>query len=150
GPTPRPDGILPDVSVDHSAKRPLVVMLPTLLFQFSVIHRLPSGPGRICVRTLSGIGAGYWLVITPPVVMRTVWFPPFSLNQIAPSGPEAIPEGVLLGVRMGYSVITPAVVIRPILLPDSSVNHMAPSGPTTILRGPLLGVGITYSLVITP
>src|SRR3984885_12744155 len=93
GPTPSPDGILPRDGVGHSARRPLVVVRPILLFQFSVIHRLPSGPGMTCARTLSGIGAGYWLVITPLVVMRTVRLPPFSLNQIAPSGPAAIPEG---------------------------------------------------------
>ena len=49
-----------------------------------------------------------------------------------PSGPAAMPKGLLLAVGMGNSVMTPAVVIRPILLPSYSVNQRLPSGPAAM------------------
>src|SRR5580704_17204916 len=90
---------------------------------------------------------GYF-VSTPAVVMRPT--KPFPVNQIAPSGPDVIPQPLVLTGK-GNSVTTPAVVMRPILLPDgpNTVNHKAPSGPAVMPVGALSPASNLYS-VITP
>jgi hypothetical protein len=82
---------------------------------------------------------GAWYsVIAPVVVIRPT--PALGnsvhVNHSAPSGPDVIPLGPLLGVGTANSVITPAVVMRPIW-PDASVNHSASSGPFVIEVGEL-------------
>src|SRR5262245_14145619 len=86
------------------------------------------------------------LIVVPLVVIRPILLPTCSVNQIAPSGPAAMPEGALLAVGATNSVIEPAVVIRPILLPTFSVNHRLPSGPDAIANGKLPAVGMSYSV----
>src|SRR5579859_1553182 len=74
-----------------------------------------------------------------------------STNQMAPSGPAAIPMGEALSVGTGNSVMfLPSVVMRPILLPPASVNHRAPSGPAAMPKGELLGVGMCSLRVRAP
>src|SRR5438309_2018156 len=84
-------------------------------------------------------------VMAPAVVIRPILL--ISVNQRAPSGPDAIACGKLAAVGRTYSVMLPAVVTRPILLPVDSVNQSAPSGPGTIANGLLPGVGIGYSVM---
>ena len=64
-----------------------------------------------------------------------------SVNQRLPSGPAAIPRGMLAGPIPGEnSVITPPGVMRPMRLPANSVNQRVPSGPAVIPSGcPLAG-----------
>ena len=67
--------------------------------------------------------------------MRPIESLPSSVNQRAPSGPEASPHGrSTLGARKLLTF--PAVVMRPIELPRLLANQSAPSGPTVIPRGP--------------
>jgi len=80
-------------------------------------------------------------VMAPPVVILPILSPEHSANHRLPSGPEAMPCGMLLGVGMGYSVTVPPTVIRPMLLPVCSVNHRLPSGPETMPNGVLSTVG---------
>ena len=79
-------------------------------------------------------------------VSRPILFPLLmwvSVNQMLPSGPAVIQNGVLAGVMpLAYSVMTPAGVILPTLLPAISVNHRLPSGPVAIPPGWLDAVGI--------
>ena len=82
---------------------------------------MPKGP-------LVAVGIGY-SVKPPEVVMRPIWFLPFSVNQRAPSGPETMSWGDEPTVGVGNSVTTPEGVIRPILL-TISANHRFPSGPS--------------------
>ena len=53
-------------------------------------------------------------VTTPAVVMRPILLVSLSVNQSAPSGPAAMPKGLLAAVGIGNSVKSPAVVMRPI------------------------------------
>ena len=55
------------------------------------------------------MGRGY-SVMAPPVVIRPILFPWFSVNHRLPSGPAAIPIGSLSAVGRGYSVMAPPVV----------------------------------------
>jgi len=71
-------------------------------------------------------------VKTPEVVIFPIVLAACSVNHSAPSGPAAIPIGVLLLVGIAYSVKDPSVVILPICPLDSSVNHSAPSPPAVI------------------
>src|SRR5712692_7553037 len=70
---------------------------------------------------------------------------PGSVNHIAPSGPAAMPCGVLNGTKPN-STIAPAGVTVPILSPAASVNHGFPSGPFAIPQGLLFGVGTVNSV----
>ena len=51
-------------------------------------------------------------MITPLVVIRPILDAPFSVNQMLPSGPAAMPHGIADFVGTANSVITPPVVIR--------------------------------------
>src|SRR5205809_52725 len=83
-----------------------------------------------------------------PDVMRPILLPACSVNQRLPSGPAAIPIG-LLAVETENSVNVPLGLMRPILLPSNSVNQRLPSGPAAIPIGPLWAVG-TENSVIAP
>jgi hypothetical protein len=89
--------------------------------------------------------------MAPSGLIRPILLPCVSVNHKFPSGPAAIPTGLLDAVRMGNSVIVPEGVIRPMLFaPDALwVNHMFPSGPAAIEAGNETEVGIGNS-VITP
>ena len=69
-----------------------------------------------------------------------------------PSGPAAIPSGLLELVGIEYSVKAPPVVILPMLFPQASVNQMLPSVPAVIASpgGPPELVGIGYSVNVPP
>jgi hypothetical protein len=67
-------------------------------------------------------------VTTPAVVIRAILLRLASVNQSAPSGPEAIPYGYA-PAGAANSVMVPSVVIRPILFAELSANQSAPSGP---------------------
>ena len=67
-----------------------------------------------------------------------------AVYQSAPSGPAAMPTGMLPGVGTGYVVRLPPVVIRLMLCVPRSVNHSAPSGPAAIMNGSLAGSGIAH------
>jgi hypothetical protein len=97
-----------------------------LLSEYSVNHSAPSGPMVIASGELVPLGIKYWLVITPPVVIRPILLGS-SVNHNAPSGPT-IPCGPLPLVGIGIVVIVPPVVIHPMLFPEYSTNHSAPSG----------------------
>ena len=105
---------------------PVGVIRPIL--PYPVNHRLPSGPAAIPLglpATPMVVGRGY-SVMTPSGVIRPILSPADSVNQAdsvnhrLPSGPAAIPCGLLPAVGRGYSVMTPAGVIRPIAPPRGS------------------------------
>ena len=76
----------------------------------------------------------------PAVVIRPIWLPASaSVNQSAPSGPDADPDGPLPGVGSGYVVTAPAVVTRPMTSVPGSVYQSAPSGPAAMPDGRLNG-----------
>src|SRR5436309_1598017 len=79
--------------------------------------------------------------MTPAGVIRPILPAVDSVNQRAPSGPAAMPPGLLLAVGTVNSVMTPAGVIRPILLPMVSVNQRFPSGPATMPAALLNTIG---------
>src|ERR1700676_5052148 len=85
-------------------------------------------------------------VIVPTVLIRPILPPAYSANQSAPSGPAAIPTGLLLEVGIGYSVTTPALLSRPILLVANSVNQIAPSGPAVRRKTSAPGIARGYSV----
>jgi hypothetical protein len=69
----------------------------------------------------------------PPGVIRPILLPVASVNQRLPSGPAAIPFGLLPPeMPVENSVTAPLGVIRPILLELNSVNQRLPSGPAAI------------------
>ena len=88
---------------------------------------IPSG-------ILLKVGRSYSLKV-PPVVIRPILLPAFSVNQRLPSGPAVICCGALAAVGMTYSVTTPLVVIWPMVLPLASVNQRLPLGPAVIPYG---------------
>jgi hypothetical protein len=61
-----------------------------------------------------------------------ILFPPYSTNQMFPSGPDAIPRGWQPAVGIVNWTIAPAVVILPTLFPYCSLNQRFPSGPDAI------------------
>ena len=65
-------------------------------------------------------------------MIRPILLAADSVNQSAPSGPAAMPPGLLPKVGIANSVITPAGVIRPIRFPPGSVNQRLPSAPVVI------------------
>src|SRR5260370_3793434 len=110
-----------------------VVTTRAILFaSASVNHRLPSpGPPAMPLGRAGAVNS----VTTPAGEMRRALLaePPPFVYQRLPSGPDAIPVGLLPGVEsVGYSVMAPAVVLRPILLEFGSVNQRLPSGPAVI------------------
>jgi hypothetical protein len=70
-------------------------------------------------------------------VILPIWLEPCSVNQSAPSGPPAIPTGVLPRPGTTNSLTTPAAVILPISLEPGWVNQMFESGPWVIPLGML-------------
>ena len=67
-----------------------------------------------------------------------ILFPGFSVNQMLPSGPVAMPSGPEVELGTGNSVTTPPGVILPIAAPliaVCSVNQRLPSGPWVIVPG---------------
>ena len=87
-------------------------------------QRAPSGPGAIPYVPRILVGSTN-KVTTPSVVIRPIDLPAV-VNQIAPSGPVAIPTGELV-LEAGKLVTEPVTVIRPID-PVPFRNHSAPSG----------------------
>jgi hypothetical protein len=70
-----------------------------------------------------------------PGCRRPILLPSFSLNHKFPSGPSAIPTGLLLSVGTSCSARRiPSVVICPIRFPAISVNQRFPSAPTATLE----------------
>ena len=95
-----------------------------------------SGSGKSAaalavMNLLPATASGTWLM-TPAVEMRPILLALSSVNQMLPSGPAAMPNGVLLATGRTNSVMVPFVAIRPILLPAASANHSAPSPPAAI------------------
>jgi len=89
GPTVRPQGALLAEGVANSVMTPPVVMRPILPFKVSVNHSAPSGPATmVCGALLLAGGpsplpvvpSGY-KVMLPPVVIRPIWLPKFSVNH---------------------------------------------------------------------
>src|SRR6516164_10508264 len=74
---------------------------------------------------------------------RLTLLPSYSVNQMLPSCPRAIPNGSPPAVATGYSVMAPASVIVPILLPPYSANQILPSPPTVMPAYKWFGVGMT-------
>src|SRR5262245_5304711 len=97
----------------------------------------PSGPLAIPAPPDPGMVNS---VMTPAGLIRAIFFATLvSQNQTFPSGPGAIPLGMMLGVGTGNSLIPPAVVIRPTLLAVVSRNQILPSGPAVMELELLLG-----------
>ena len=136
----------------------LGLIRPIWLPRASVNQRLPSGPAVIPTGPVvvvlaalgeEGVGSAN-SVMMPAVVIRPIWLPSDSVNQRLPSGPAAIPAGMLLAVGSANSVMMPAVVIRPIWLLPASANQRLPSGPAVMPTGMLSGVGIANSVITPP
>lgn len=89
------------------------------------------------------MGMGYSVKL-PEVVTLATLSPFCSVNQRLPSGPAAIPNGLLV-LGTVYSVKTPAVVTLATLFKNSA-NHRFPSGPDAMLSG-TLAVGAAYSVI---
>src|SRR5438128_12619752 len=83
---------------------------PILLAEYSVNHRLPSGPAAMPTGKPPTVGTGN-SVIAPEVVIRPILLAKGSVNHNAPSEPAAMTPAPLLTVGMGNSAITPEVVI---------------------------------------
>ena len=62
-------------------------------------------------------------------------------NHMAPSGPDAMPDGVTPALGSAVVVMTPLDVIRPIAFPASWVNHTSPPGPAAMPLGTALDNG---------
>src|SRR5437773_1075765 len=90
----------------------LMLNLPILFAEYSVNHRLPSGPAVMLYSALLGVETGN-SVITPAVVIRPILLPVPSVNHRLPSGPAVMEFGPPPTVGIGNSVITPAGVILP-------------------------------------
>src|SRR3954451_11479291 len=79
-------------------------------------------------------------VIVPDGVMRPILSLPFSANQRLPSGPAAMPLGLLPAVKPEkYSVYGNrfvGVIVPSASPPLGSVNQRLPSAPATMLWGP--------------
>src|SRR5688572_16799804 len=88
--------------------------------------------------------------MTPFGVIRPIFPPANSPNQMLPSAPSAIARGILFGVGMSNSAIVPSGAIRPMRLPVCSENHILPSEPSAMMRGELLGFGRGNSLRPVP
>ena len=83
-------------------------------------------------------------MIAPAGVIRPMALVvPASVNHRFPSGPAAMPSGMLPGFRpLENSVIAPAGVMRPMaLVVPWSANHRFPSGPAAIWFRRLPGSG---------
>ncbi len=76
-------------------------------------------------------------MITPLVVIRPIFAAPSSVNQMFPSGPAAIPQGMADFVGTENSVIWQLVVTFAIRLPTASVTHRLLSDPVVIPTGRL-------------
>ena len=84
-------------------------------------------------------------VSVSPILVRPIWFPTDSANQMLPSGPAVMPSGALSAVGIGNSVTVPIGVpgwatglMRAMLLPSRSVNQRLPSAPAVMPVGALL------------
>jgi hypothetical protein len=88
-----------------------------------------------------------------PVVTRPTLSPAWLTNHSAPSGPGAIPIGVLIE-GSGKTVKTPEGVTRPTEPPVAFVNHRFPSPPAAMAAGydrpGSVNVATTPPVVIRP
>ena len=71
-------------------------------------------------------------MMVPPVVIRPIELLPKLVNHRAPSDPDVMPIGEMLGSEKLETF--PAVVIRPIES-KALVNQSAPSGPAVMPHG---------------
>src|SRR5437868_3310416 len=104
-----PVGALLNVGIENSANSPVGVRRPIRLLEYSVIHRLPSGPvtmewGRLLVPIENSVidPAGVILPALPPCPSP----PCSSKNHRLPSGPSVMPVNTLSGVGTTYSAKT--------------------------------------------
>jgi hypothetical protein len=67
--------------------------------------------------------------------MRPTWSVSNSVNHRKPSGPAAIPMGVLTVVGKENSVTAPPGVMRPMRSMFACVNQTFPSGPAAMPSG---------------
>src|SRR5258708_38049352 len=79
------------------------------------------------------------LGMSPPpfkLLTRAALLADFSVMQMLPSGPTAMPPGSVLAVGIGYSETPPIGVMRPTaLVAPGSMNQRLPSGPLTMPVG---------------
>ena len=78
---------------------------------------------------------------------------PLSVNQTLPSGPAAIPSGMLPAFKPALNSLITCVfglIIPTALVVPGSLNHMLPSGPIAIERTALPGFRPLVNLLITP
>ena len=76
---------------------------------------------------------------------------PLSVNQTFPSGPAAIPSGMLLAGRLNSLIACVVGLIIPTaLVVPGSLNHMLPSGPIAIDRTALPGFRPVVNRVTVP
>src|SRR5438132_14024720 len=89
-------------------------------------------------------------VKTPEVVTLATLFRNSSVNHRFPSGPAAMPPGLLLPVGTVYSVKTPEVVTLATLLASGSVNQRFSSGPAVVSLTPINATegGTGYSVKV--
>src|SRR5258706_14523531 len=119
----------------------MLLMRPTLLTDFSVNQRLPSGPAVIPAGSAFGDGIGY--SDTPPVgVTRPIAFvTPGSVNQRLPSAPAAMLNG-RPAEGIPNSVIVPVGAMRPMAMAAGAATETLPSGPPAMAHGSLLAVWV--------
>jgi len=121
-------GTLTAVGMANSVTTPAVVILPILLLDCSVNHKLPSGPAAIA-KGAAPVGVAN-SVTTPAVVIVPTLLLDGSVNHRLPSGPAVIPfVDRPTCIRL---VVLPARVIFPTSEPLDSVNQIFPSDPTAI------------------
>jgi hypothetical protein len=77
--------------------------------------RYPTLSSSAAMRGIAARRYGAWGMTSLPI-----WLADPSANQMLPSGPTAMPCGLLFGVGMANSLMDPVGVMRPILLGSQS------------------------------
>src|SRR5689334_16665384 len=99
---------------------------------------LPSGPDVMPgSKKLVAPGIDKEKTWAPALTAVAGWITPnfpseASVNQILPSGPAVMPDGIEPVIPREMEVMEPAVVMMPILSAPCSVNQRLPSGPGVI------------------